>query len=65
MSFNYVDAGAQCSTNGDYTSDWALTSTTTITIDGEVYTIRKFTGTNLEVTQDYMGATFVTYFTKQ
>jgi hypothetical protein len=65
MSFNYVDAGTQCSTNGDYTSDWALTSTTTITIDGDVYTIRKFTGTNLEVTQDYMGATFVTYFTKQ
>jgi len=65
MSFNYIDAGTQCSTSGSYDSDWTLTNTTTITIDGAPYTIRKFNGTALELTESFMGATWVSYFTKQ
>jgi hypothetical protein len=59
-TYNVIDAGTQCSPPGDYSDSWAL-SGNQITIDGEVGTITKFDGTNLEVTVEYTdsGMTFI------
>ena len=58
-TYNIIDAGVQCSPTGEYTDNWSL-SGNQITIDGEVGTVTKFDGTNLEVTNEYSdsGMTF-------
>ncbi len=58
-TFNVIDAGTQCSPPGDYSDVWSL-SGSQITIDGEVGTVSKFDGSNLEVTMEYTdsGMTF-------
>jgi hypothetical protein len=48
-TYNYTDAGVQCSPAGDDTGTWNLPSTTTMVIDGESYTINKFDGKVLEI----------------
>lgn len=58
-SFSIIDAGAKCDPPGDYSDTWTL-SGTQITIDGEVGTVTRFDGTNLDVTTEYSdsGMTF-------
>jgi hypothetical protein len=53
MSFNYVDAGVICQTPGDWSGVWALTNSTTLSIDGSPSTIIKFDGTNLDLSSVY------------
>ncbi len=64
MSYNYIDAGTVCSPSDSYSGTWALTNSTTFDLDGDIYTIRRFNGKSLEVTQTFGGVTYVTYFTK-
>ena len=47
-SYNYQDAGTICSPNGSFAGDWAL-SGTTVTLEGEVYTLQSFDCTTLVV----------------
>jgi hypothetical protein len=52
LSFEYEDAGTQCSPNNIYSGGtWALTSSTTIDIDGDVSTIKSFDGKTLVASQ--------------
>lgn len=65
LSYEIVDAGTKCDPENTYTGDWSLTNSTTIVIDGDSGTIRKFDGKNLEITYDYLGATAIVYYVKQ
>src|SRR6266498_5198894 len=42
LVFNYVDAGVVCQSPGDWSGVWALTSSSTLEIDGSPSTIVKF-----------------------
>jgi hypothetical protein len=48
-TYNYADAGTQCSPAGDYSGTWSLQNTTTIIMDGDSYTIKSFDGDKLEI----------------
>lgn len=65
LSYEQVDAGTVCDPSGGISGSWKLNSATSIELDGDPYTIRKFDGKSLELTEVYLGATFVTYFVKQ
>ncbi len=65
LSYELVDAGVQCNPPGNDTGTWSLTNSTTIVIDGVTGTIRKFDGTNLEVTGTVNGTSGVIYYVKQ
>jgi hypothetical protein len=64
LTFELVDAGVQCNPSGSKTGSWSL-SGNAIVIDGFNGTIRKFDGTNLEVTGSYFGQSAVIYYVKQ
>lgn len=50
MSYAITDAGTVCNPPGDYSGGtWALTSTSTIDMDGEEFTIKSWNGTTLVV----------------
>jgi hypothetical protein len=65
LTLAYQDAGTVCNPSESYDSDWKLNSSTSIELDGDTYTIRKFNGTSLELTENYGGGTLITYLTKQ
>ena len=65
MTYQIQDAGTACDPAGNYSDTWALTNNTTIVVDSETLTIRKFDGKNLELTVDFMGSTEVFYYVKQ
>lgn len=62
-TYQVVDAGEQC--DNDYQGDWSLTNATTIVIDGDTYTIRKFDGKSLELVLDSGNGKLISYYTKQ
>ncbi len=61
-TYNYTDAGTQCSPNGDDSGVWSLSSTTSMIIDGETFTITKFDGQVLELqySEVISGTTYTT-----
>ncbi|HWJ91539.1 MAG TPA: lipocalin family protein [Flavisolibacter sp.] len=66
LSYAVIDAGTACSpTTADDTGTWSLTSATSITMDGEVYTIKSFDGTTLVVTDTSGGPSYEVTFVKQ
>lgn len=65
LTYNYVDAGTVCSPSGSYSGDWSLINSTTIEIDGYPMTIRRFNGQTIELTESFMGSTYITYMNKQ
>lgn len=62
-TYQVVDAGMQC--GGNYSDTWSLVNASTIVLEGDTYTIRRFDGKTLELTEDYNGSTLITYFSKQ
>jgi hypothetical protein len=44
-----TDAGTQCSPPSADNGTWSLVNSTTINLDGDNYTIKRFNGTNLDV----------------
>ena len=61
-----VDAGVQCATSRFTSGEWSLTNSTTIVLDDEVGTIKRFNGINLDITSYYTGPQLVTVqFVKQ
>ncbi len=61
-----VDAGVQCTTSRFTSGKWSLTNSTTIVLDDEVGTIKRFNGINLDITSYYTGPQLVTVqFVKQ
>jgi hypothetical protein len=48
-TFNYVDAGTQCTPSGDFTSTWSL-SGNSIIIDGELGNVSSFNCSGMTVT---------------
>lgn len=66
MTLQWEDRGVQCSPPNTYSDTWSLPNNTTIVIEGEQGTIRKFDGTNLEVSIPYQGTGYIiTYYVKQ
>ncbi len=65
LSYELIDAGVQCNPPGNKMGTWSLTNSTTIIIDGTSGTIRKFDGTNLEITGTVNGNSGVIYYIKQ
>jgi hypothetical protein len=57
LTYAYSDAGTKCSAAGDESGTWALPNASSITIDGETFTIVKYDGKVLQVSQTdtYMG----------
>ncbi len=49
LTYNYIDAGTQCSPPGDGTGSWKLIGTTKIVIDSDTADINSFTGTVLKI----------------
>lgn len=47
LTYQIQDVGTQCTPSSDWTSDWEFVNSTTVEIDGEVYTIKSFDGTTL------------------
>jgi hypothetical protein len=60
-TYNYTDAGTLCSPPGDDSGTWSLPSTTSMIIDGDLYTINKFDGSSLELSYSEVvnGTTYV------
>jgi hypothetical protein len=65
MTYEVADAGVKCNPPGNTNGTWSLTNNTTIVLDGVPGTIRKFDGTNLEVSATVNGASGVIYYVKQ
>jgi hypothetical protein len=62
LTYNVQDAGTTCSPTTAWTGTWSLVSTTSIDIDGDVYTIKSWNGKTLvgEATDNSSGTT-ITY----
>ncbi len=66
LSYVVVDGGVQCATSRFTSGEWSLTNSTTIVLDDEVGTIKRFNGINLDITSFYTGTQMVTIqFVKQ
>ncbi len=65
MSYEVVDAGEKCNPPGNVAGTWSLSNNTTITLDGNSGTIRKYDGKTLEITGTFNGASGVIYYVKQ
>lgn len=65
MSYDVVDAGTACSPDNSYSGTWALPSSTSIDIDGNIGTIQSYNGKTLVVTEDYGGAIYTVTYQKQ
>ena len=67
-SYTVVDAGASCGT-GNVVGEWALIGGNMLKLGGDYYTIRKFDGTNLELSLSGNNAgvpsTLVYYYVRQ
>ena len=50
LTYNYLDEGTKCTPKGDDNGAWAYLSTTQISIDGDVSTIKSFDGNTLILT---------------
>lgn len=65
-TFVVVDAGSQCSPPGGDSGNWSLANTTTIIIKGVSFTIKKYNGTNLDISyNDPSMGTVTQYYVKQ
>lgn len=64
-TYNNVDAGVQCVPPDNYSGDWDLPSSTTITIDGDNLTVDSYDGKVLKLSDTYTsgGVTEVTKIT--
>jgi hypothetical protein len=65
LSYDVVDAGTQCSPDNNWTGTWSLTNSTTIDLDGDVFTIKSFDGTTLVATYTDQGITYSATYVKQ
>jgi hypothetical protein len=66
LSYVVVDGGVQCATSRFTSGEWSLVNSTTIVLDDEVGTIKRFNGINLDITSYYTGTQMVTIqFVKQ
>ena len=66
LTYLVEDAGTQCATSRFTSGEWSLTNSTTIVLDNEVGTIKRFNGINLDITSYYSGPQMVTIqFVKQ
>ena len=65
LTFEYVDAGTVCSPAGDWDGSWALTNSTTLDIDGDVYTIKSYNGSTIVLEQNMSGIISQETFVKQ
>lgn len=50
-SINYQDAGSVCTPSGNDTGIWAYTSSNTVNVDGEVYSVASFNCSGATLTQ--------------
>lgn len=65
-TYTVVDAGTTCSPTSADTGTWSLVNSTTINIDGSVNTIKRFNGTNLDISfSDPSAGTVTIYLVKQ
>ena len=67
LTYSNTDAGVTC--GNDYTGTWAIPSTTTFDLDGDIYTVAKWDGSTLGFSQPVdMGGgtgTAIIYYKKQ
>ncbi len=59
LTYIVVDAGTQCATSRFTSGNWSRTNSTTIILDYEVGTIKRFNGINLDITFYYTGPKMV------
>ena len=52
-TYSYMDDGTECSPSNDATGTWSVVNTT-ITMDGDTYTIESFDGDKLTVSSPYV-----------
>jgi hypothetical protein len=65
-TYTVVDAGTTCSPTSADTGTWSLVNSTTINIDGSNNTIKRFNGTNLDISfSDPSAGTVTIYLVKQ
>ncbi len=60
LKYKVVDAGTECATSRFTSVNWSLTNSTTIVLDYEAGTIKRFNGINLDITSYYTGPKMVT-----
>jgi len=65
LSYEVVDAGAQCSPDNNSMGTWDLVNSSTIQLDGEQGTITSFDGKTLVVSVTDSGSTLTTTMVKQ
>ena len=65
LSYEVVDAGTQCDPTTNSTGDWSLPNSTTIVVNDETSTIRKFDGKNLELVVGDNSSSLISYYVKQ
>lgn len=64
-TYQWLDAGVKCNPTEDYSDFWSLTNSTTIVVDGYIYTIKSFDGKTLVLSESYQGSEVKTTFVKQ
>jgi len=62
LTYDYMDAGTVCSSDGSYSGVWSLPSSTSIIIDGETASILKFNGSNLNISYDLGSGNALLYY---
>lgn len=65
LTYEVIDAGTVCDPDNSYTSEWDLTNSTTIVVDGEAGTINSFDGKTLVVSLNYGGTIAKSTYVKQ
>jgi hypothetical protein len=65
-TWTLTDAGTQCSPSSADSGTWSLVNSTTINMDGDNYTIKRYNGTNLDISySDPSFGTVTQYLVKQ
>jgi hypothetical protein len=65
-TWTLTDAGVQCSPPDNISGNWLLVNSTTIQRDGDLLTIKRFNGVNLDISiNDPMYGTITNYLVKQ
>ena len=66
LTYDIQDAGQVCSPDNNYTGgSWALVGTSSINIDGDVYTIKSWNGKTLVAEMSDSGLTATVTYVKQ